>query len=358
MVSGAKERIAFASAAIDLIHATSNGVPRLVNIICDRALSRAHQERLSVIGPPLVGGAIDELKLTSGRVVVSGHLIERAPAVLAAPDVPAVPVAPAVAAATVVPDPPAAVPVAPAPVAAASAAAPASNRAGLFERRAVPVPESSRATSELHALLDLAPTTPKVAAPGMREPARDWPSDQAKVGPSAAPAWSWRMESEVRRETRSIWLKNVGLAVLGMGVLLLAGGIAVTAQRGKPGSESIAPAPQTTVAPSAAVVPAAVQEAPPVDAAAITTPAPQDTWIVQVGAFSSQERSLGIVQRLRQAGFPAFEVPTPDGSHGLLYFVRVGPFKTAGEADDVRARLREFSDIDDAFVRSVSPPAP
>ena len=368
MVSGAKERIAFASAAIDLIHATSNGVPRLVNIICDRALSRAHHERLSVIGPPLVAGAIEELHLTSGRVVVSGHVVERAPALPAAP---AIPVAPFDAAVpeTVTPDPPAPVRVPPpvaAPTAAAAAASPASNRTGLFERRAVPVPESARATSELHALLGLATTTPKVAGPGMRDPARDWAPDQAKVGPSAAPLWSWRMESEVRRETRSMWLKNIGLAILGMGVLLLAGGIALTAQRGKPGQESITIAPQTTVAPPAAVVPAAAPEAAPAvaasaaapaDAAAITTPAAQDTWIVQVGAFSSQERSLDIVQRLRQAGFPAFEVPTPSGS-GLLYFVRVGPFKTAGEADAVRANVGEFSDIDDAFVRSVSPPAP
>src|SRR5688572_13980417 len=71
MVGGASERIAFASAAIDLIHAASNGVPRLVNVICDRALSRAHAERLSVIGPPVVGETIDELDLMSGRAVES-----------------------------------------------------------------------------------------------------------------------------------------------------------------------------------------------------------------------------------------------------------------------------------------------
>ncbi|MGH6692643.1 MAG: ExeA family protein, partial [Gammaproteobacteria bacterium] len=89
MVGGAQERIAFASAAIDVIHATSNGVPRLVNIICDRALSRAHLERLSVIGPPVVAGAIDELQLTSGQVVVSGQVVERTPVRPIVPDPPA-----------------------------------------------------------------------------------------------------------------------------------------------------------------------------------------------------------------------------------------------------------------------------
>ena len=72
MVGGTRERIAFASAAIDMIHAASNGIPRLVNMICDRALSRAHLERVSVIGPPLVAGAIDELQLVSSQVVVVG----------------------------------------------------------------------------------------------------------------------------------------------------------------------------------------------------------------------------------------------------------------------------------------------
>ena len=80
--------------------------------------------------------------------------------------------------------------------------------------------------------------------------------------------------------------------------------------------------------------------------------------MVQVGAFSSQERSLGIVQRLKQSGFPAFEVPAAGGSQGLLYFVRVGPFKTATEADEVRDQIRQLSELEDAFVRSVSTPAP
>ena len=88
----------------------------------------------------------------------------------------------------------------------------------------------------------------------------------------------------------------------------------------------------------------------PVAAAA----APSDTWVVQVAAFSSHDRSQSLVQRLTQSGFPAFEVPT-DASRGLMYFVRVGPFKTAGEADDARAKLRELTELENAFVRSVTP---
>jgi cell division septation protein DedD len=75
---------------------------------------------------------------------------------------------------------------------------------------------------------------------------------------------------------------------------------------------------------------------------------------VQVGVFSARERSLAMVQRLTQSGFPAYEVPTEAGSRGLLYYVRVGPFKSAGEADEARARLRQLTELENAFVRSVT----
>src|SRR5678815_455994 len=78
-VGGRKERIAFASAAIDLIHAASNGVPRLVNVICDRAMSHAQTERVSVIGSPLVSEAIDELQMVSGQISMGGQVVERIP---------------------------------------------------------------------------------------------------------------------------------------------------------------------------------------------------------------------------------------------------------------------------------------
>jgi cell division septation protein DedD len=234
---------------------------------------------------------------------------------------------------------------------------------------------SARATSELHALLDLPATAPR----------REWDATpEAKIGASAAPAWAWRVESEVKRELRPTWLKTAGLAVLGMGVVLIAGGIALTAQRTKSSSESIAPAPSQTIAPQS-VAPSAAVALPPARrtvegavedehgaeaslgaeagsakaaASAIATSASKDTWVVQVGAFSSHERSLDLVERLMESGFPAFEVPSSLAAGGLLYFVRVGPFKTAGEADEARVELRQFEELESAFVRSVTTPAP
>ena len=386
-VGGTKERIAFASAAIDLIHAASNGVPRLVNIICDRAMSHAQVERVSVIGPPLVSEAIDELQMVSGQISMGGQVVERIPIrPIASEPTPVAVSAPPPAAVVSAPAPPVSAPAqavsapmppfaAPAPavsaavpsvaVPASPASAPAAARTGLFDRRRAP--DAPETKSELHALLDIPATLPR----------REWEAapDQVGVGASAAPVWKWRVDSEVRREGRFALLKTAGLAVVAMAVVLIAGGIAVTAQRSRPlpqASAPAAPAANTTNVAQAAIspmVPAAPTGAPATEqqpsadtgrqvAAAITpvaaAGAPSDTWVVQVAAFSSHDRSQSLVQRLTQSGFPAFEVPT-EASRGLMYFVRVGPFKTAGEADEARARLRGLTELENAFVRSVTP---
>jgi cell division septation protein DedD len=256
---------------------------------------------------------------------------------------------------------------------ASPTSAPATARTGLFDRRRAP--DAPETKSELHALLDIPATLPRregEAAP-----------DQVGVGASAAPVWKWRVDSEVRREGRFAHLKTAGLAVVAMAVVLIAGGIAVTAQRSRalPAhvSAPAAAAPTAAAAPAAnattlaqaaisPMVPAAPTGAPATGQqpsadtgrqVAATTPvaaaaASSDTWVVQVAAFSSHDRSQSLVQRLTQAGFPAFEVPT-EASRGLMYFVRVGPFKTAIEADEARAKLRGLTELENAFVRSVTP---
>jgi cell division septation protein DedD len=180
------------------------------------------------------------------------------------------------------------------------------------------------------------------------------------------------MDSEVRREARFAWLKTVGLAAVGMGVVLIAGGLAFTSPRGRSvvasaGVPAIAQAGMSSTAQAAAPAEAAAASAavPETQAPALATvplsaasAASQNPWVVQVAAFSTQARAEGLVQRLRQSGFPAFEVPSQTELQGLLYFVRVGPFKTASEADEARDSIRQLSDLEDAFVRSVTTPAP
>jgi cell division septation protein DedD len=76
-------------------------------------------------------------------------------------------------------------------------------------------------------------------------------------------------------------------------------------------------------------------------------------WFVQVAAFESGDRSAGLVQELAKAGMPAYQVA---GAGGDLHFVRVGPFQSAEQADEIRGHVAEMSpDLEDAFIREVSP---
>jgi general secretion pathway protein A len=332
---GVRERIAFAPAAIEMIHAASNGIPRLVNMICDRSLSRGHLERTSVIGAPLVASAVEDLQLMRPSVITVLPVEMREPAAT----------------------PP---PASPSP-------------RGLFEKKPMAV-DTASGVSELAALLDLTPTAPR----------REWQSapDHITTGESSVPAWKTRMERETRQGTRFNTLKTAGLAVVGITLMLIAGGIAVTAQRlrplvGAPAksqsapqaaqaqaaliTQSATPPAQPAAQPAPAQAPVSVPAASPaqsqgaaIASAALASPVSQDTWVVQAAAFSSHQRSLAMVQRLTQSGLPAFEVAADVGSNGILYFVRVGPFKSAAEADDARARVRQVPDLEGAFIRNVT----
>ena len=189
------------------------------NIICDRALSRAHLARLAVI-ESVIAGAIDEMQLTSSQVVISGQVIDRTS------------VAPAT------PTPP------------VSSVEPVTIR--FQPSHPVTQGRTRRAGDAAHeppepitADLDCTIDRPLRGMTGTKHPS------EPLAGASAAPAWKWRADSEVRRETRFVWLKTAGLAVIGMGVVLIAGGIAVTAPRMRGAASIQTPASEAT-APSVA----------------------------------------------------------------------------------------------------------
>jgi cell division septation protein DedD len=78
-----------------------------------------------------------------------------------------------------------------------------------------------------------------------------------------------------------------------------------------------------------------------------------DAWVVQVAAFANPERSAALVERLTDAGMPAYQL-VADSAHGALHIVRVGPYRGASEADDIRAQLRRMPELEGAFVRNVA----
>jgi type II secretory pathway predicted ATPase ExeA len=51
---GSPDRVSFSDAALDVVHERSNGVPRLVNRLCDRALAAAYAQRAAVVDAAMV----------------------------------------------------------------------------------------------------------------------------------------------------------------------------------------------------------------------------------------------------------------------------------------------------------------
>jgi type II secretory pathway predicted ATPase ExeA len=93
MAGGAEDRVHFSPNAIDAVFRASGGTPRVINLICDRALHRGHLARKSAIDLEAVTQAIDDLGVgTLTAAPTFDTLIPPAPS--APPDPPVTPVAP------------------------------------------------------------------------------------------------------------------------------------------------------------------------------------------------------------------------------------------------------------------------
>jgi hypothetical protein len=316
-VGGARDRVEFSEQALDFVFNGSAGIPRLVNRICDRALLYGYVDRTSQIGLAHVGRALHDLELAPSR-----DDLRRAP--------PVATVAPLESAAPAV-----------------ETASAGDTPGGLFVKTAGDQSVSS-AGLDLTALLSL-------------------PAVTRRTTESAASARVDRPTMTSRRSTkRSAWwrraLKSLSLPALGMGVMLFAGSIAVsTAGRGSLRSD-LPPLPASAlVYPASVSRPVAVSSTArggktvPAQKAAAAAGSSEQTWIVQVAAFASQARSTTTVQHLTNQGLPAYQVDPDDMTSGLT-IVRVGPFRSAREADDVRDLLREMPDYEGAFVRNITTP--
>ena len=72
-IAGEMGQVAFDDAALDMVQTASGGVPRLINLICDRALMIGAQSDARVISTHMINGAVVSLGLepsrrTSGRL--------------------------------------------------------------------------------------------------------------------------------------------------------------------------------------------------------------------------------------------------------------------------------------------------
>lgn len=75
MVAGGEGKVTFTSCALNVVHRRSGGVPRLINLICDRALLAAYVAGVRVVEAQMVRRAADEVRghapWMSGRVAAA-----------------------------------------------------------------------------------------------------------------------------------------------------------------------------------------------------------------------------------------------------------------------------------------------
>ena len=72
------DQVRLTDEALDLVHAASGGVPRVINLVCDRALTHGHFARTSRIGPDLVRAALTDLRMPAPALpeVPVAHSVE------------------------------------------------------------------------------------------------------------------------------------------------------------------------------------------------------------------------------------------------------------------------------------------
>jgi general secretion pathway protein A len=82
-VAGPSTTVSFESKAIDLVHRCSDGIPRLINLLCDRTLLAAFSARTNRVLPGMVKQGSRTLELDNGRTSRFGWFRKRTP--IAAP---------------------------------------------------------------------------------------------------------------------------------------------------------------------------------------------------------------------------------------------------------------------------------
>jgi general secretion pathway protein A len=164
VAGGADDRVHFSPNAIDAVFRVSGGIPRVINLVCDRALHRGHLQRKSAIDLEGVTQAIDDLgvgTLTAAPEFLTDHTIAPAAQPSVAPPLPSsTATAPVMWSAAPVTPPPVSVTASPAVSAPVAPVAPGS-----------PVPLISEAPSndlsglEVHSIEESHEAAPMFSAP-------------------------------------------------------------------------------------------------------------------------------------------------------------------------------------------------
>jgi type II secretory pathway predicted ATPase ExeA len=83
-IAGGSAVVSFQPKALDLVHRRSDGIPRLVNLLCDRALLAAYSARANKITAEMVEKAAESLELSAPKSSLFGWFRKRASVVVTA----------------------------------------------------------------------------------------------------------------------------------------------------------------------------------------------------------------------------------------------------------------------------------
>ena len=290
-VAGNDGRVQFTDAAVELVRAASNGIPRVINLVCDRALLRAACTRKVRIDADIVQWAVDDLRMPVGGAVQApwDHALESFPAESpqAHPEHDAQP------------EPVPALPI------------------GLTLGKRQPVIDLSN-SSDLSS-----------AAVGNREPA-------FAVGIGAA------------RQRRRTWIAPVAAC------LALTAGLAgywyskapsrrqpvVVAQPTQPAQ----PRPPVQAAPVVAVIPSATPE---------VSARETERFAIRMATFQSQGRTEQALQEFREAGFKVYSVEGSLSNGTRAFAVFLGPYTDRTEVDHDRDRAQQVPGYGSGFIVQV-----
>ncbi len=318
-VAQAGERVAdrpsFTESAMRTIATLSRGVPRVVNILCDRSLENAWSDQTHTVDSSAVVRAARSLNIDVP--------VERAPAAVAAAPAPAVAPITDAKAAVAAPEPAARPPAGPAP---------------RTPPRALPPPIA---------------TTP--AAPS---PVGSKPSTRPVSSPSTpeyAGGLSGNASVRVKRSHVPIAIAAGVAGLLIIGWIVRGGFTGSRNPDSTPQPEAVRPAapsrptgqtpPNPQAPPPGATAPRAT--------AAPTRSAPSpggDTFLIIVSSFRTRDRATQVATDIAAIGLPA-SVRSTSGWEQVV----VGPYASRQEAADAQARL-ETAHFADTKLTQTSPP--
>jgi type II secretory pathway predicted ATPase ExeA len=318
------DQVRFTHDAMDLVHAASQGLPRAINVLCDRALLYGSRVQASRIDVDLVRDAMRALRIE----------LEALPFELKAPVEPNAPFAPVATELE--------------PTTDEADASPASVETSVVA--------PSRGNEDLFALLDLPTVDIEMGGqedgraalsgqgPSLLARGKVWAGAASRLRPVAVAALVvLGGTTGVSLAGYVLWLKPLltaavalpeverpGLALRALGPLVL--------NRAGPGDDPSAPREQ---------------EPPRGAAVSALSASPRGEWAIQTGAFTNGDRASALVARLTSLGLPAYSREVEFGGKGTFRVALVGPFATSPEADAVLQQVRRLRGLEQSILRRV-----